>query len=501
MACVTTRTATLSVYEQPNLKSNMIGTLDNGTYLTITETKIIESVMWGRFSCDGFTNAWVIVKHPSVNYYYINLNQDATAGSIMASVSRGTAKLITNQSSTSAQYTSVTTEVQGGIVKTVDSTKTTTEYTRNLTLDVARQNPKASGTSTPSAMPPDIIQNDMGYPLLKGYNSVKHRYEYDYATDYSDTITMSNLEKVRNSVNIYNADPSTLFRWNSEKYNRFKIQNPNEILPKTFSHVFFTRPDCSILNYQGNGVSTLHQNVEGSPLYNLRYKNSKELLYSLVTNCGWDHEFMMYLSNRVIGFELKDRSLETDTYGKTLRGNSIIYGRNTEKSKAAGEVSITFAEDVQLHTLQLHELWLDYIDGVSKGRYTPDNTYIMNKSLDYASSAYYILCGPDGETVLYIAKFYGIFPTTVPDSILSWQRNSTVTNPEISISYGYSWMEIDNPSLIVDFNSHINYGTYTYERSYQPDILSTGTTWVGAPFIESRSENGNTVYKLRFCHK
>ena len=494
MARVTIRGSTLQVYSEPTASPDtMIGTLNNGDYIDVIKTKVVLSTVWARFSSDSFTNAWVIVKSPSVNYNYIDLGTKTRGAVIREQITRYdfvskrigdaiTAKVssMPNMPTASNADEDVTYGIKSSRkIITGDNEYAGKDYTATLTLG--------------------ILNDGKAYPFISGTKNGK--YVYDYATDYSDPTLQKALDLVRDSINMSLSEPKTLFRWGAENYNRFKVVNPNDLLTKAFPYVFFVRPSCELIDFSSGTSPTLGYNVKNNPLYNLYFKNCPEVIYSLVKNYGSNHNFMMALSNRAESFELKDRSLDTDTYGKTIRGNSISYGRNAEKSKAAGEFTVQYTDDYDLHILKIHELWLDYVEGVKNGKYTPLETNIINKVLDYAGSVFYFLCGPDGETIVYCAKYTGIFPSTIPDSALSYQKGNIINNPSYSVTYQYSWSEIDNPEIITDFNQMSAPTDYRAEAAYQPDILSTGTTWVGAPYIESIKQNdGSIQYKLRFRH-
>jgi hypothetical protein len=112
------------------------------------------------------------------------------------------------------------------------------------------------------------------------------------------------------------------------------------------------------------------------------------------------------------------------------------------------------------------------------------------------------VCAENGEDIIYWSKLYGVFPTNIPDSIMTWSKGQYVTNPEINITYQYSFKRDWNADIISEFNmmhNIANYGSTTYVKTYDKNILSTGNTWVGSPFIEMvKDPLGRTVYKLRF---
>ena len=517
MAQVTIRGRTLNVYSEPSTDPSVkIGTLNNGDYIDVATTKIILSTVWARFSSSSFVNAWAIVKSPSANYKFIDLNAEIPEAVTYATYARkdSLGSYITGITNTVASeienaYNAAIDTTSGGSMKdapgkviTGDTEKSAKIHTSGIslgTLDDGERNNHEKINVNMSTLPPGIIQNDRGYPFIDGFSG--GRYVYDYATDYSDPNFQKAMDIVRDSVNISLSEPGTLFKWGAENYNRFKVVNPNDLLTKAFPHVFFIRPCCELVEFNGGNTPSLGYNVKNVPLYNLYFKNCPEVIYSLVKNYGSNHNFMMALSNRAESFELKDRSLEVDTYGKSFRGNSVAYGRHSEKSKAAGEFSIQYTDDYDLHILKIHELWIDYIDGIKTGRYTPTESNIINKVLDYAGSVFYFLCGPDGETIIYCAKYTGVFPSTIPDSALNYSKGQVISNPSYSITYQYSWSEPDVPEIITDFNMASPAINYVAEASYQPDILSTGTTWVGAPYIEAvKQYDGSIQYKLRFRH-
>lgn len=511
MAQVTIRGQHLDVYSEPSANPNVkIGTLEDGEYIDVSTTKIILSTIWARFTSGSFVNAWAIVKSPSANYKYIDLEATAPdAVAYAATNNNGSlgymASAITDTSSrVSAMATALSsdgeTKVSSGKVVTGDATLSSSIYTGATNLgNLDDGSRKQYQYGDPAMLHPAVVQNDRGYPFIDGYSH--GRYQYDYATDYSNADFQNALDVVRDSVNISLAESKTLFRWGAENYNRFKVVNPNDLLTKAFPHVFFIRPSCELLDFSTGNTPSLGYNVKNIPLYNLYYKNCPEVIYSLVKGYGTGHNFMMALSNRAESFELRDRTLEFDTYGKSFRGNSVAYGRHSEKSTAAGEFSVQYTDDYDLHILKIHELWIDYISKIKTGRFTPTESNVLNKVLDYAGSVFYFVCGPDGETIIYCAKYTGVFPTTIPDSALNYSKGNVISNPTYSITYQYSWSEPDVPEIITDFNMASSPVNYVAEASYQPDILSTGTTWVGAPYIEAVKQNdGSIQYKLRFRH-
>jgi len=267
------------------------------------------------------------------------------------------------------------------------------------------------------------------------------------------------------------------------------------------THVFFVRPSCNILQLDGSLVPELAHNEK----FLYAYKSCPNILKEL-SYLGHDtsnHHFMLSLSNHVKGFPLNAEFINTDTYGRTFTGYRIAYGKNNVESKTASNLELTFNDDRNLHIYQLHQLWIEYINGVYRGMFSPDKSNIFNKVLDYTGAIYYILTAEDGETVIYWCKFYGVFPTTAPSDQFSWASGQFIVAPELSISYQYSFKEEYNPASLVElnYNANITNTGAEYETTYDQVLGHTGTTWVGVPFIqaiEDPSSSQPLTYKLRF---
>lgn len=284
-------------------------------------------------------------------------------------------------------------------------------------------------------------------------------------------------------------------------YNRFKLPTVNDAFQKGFAHVFFTRPDCNVLNPAGNALSSSFQS---DPEFYYAWQNNPDLVKQLALDNGQSHHFMLSLSNKAASFSLKDEQINADTYGKTLKGWQIAYGRNNVESKSSDRFTVKFNDDRSLHIYMLHRLWVDYISDVYQGRKAPKPEYIRDRMLDYAASCYYIITAEDGETIIFWSKYYGVFPTTIPSNQYGWAAENVIKNPDIDIEYQYSFKEDMNPEALTEFNINagVNGKNQTYVPTFDPKLGHSGTTWVGAPYIELVTNNSdpgcNYTFKLRF---
>jgi hypothetical protein len=280
-----------------------------------------------------------------------------------------------------------------------------------------------------------------------------------------------------------------------DRFNRYKVPFSHGQLSKGIPYIFFVRPDINILN----DSNELTQTVAPITFYSQMYKTDPEVFKSLTKNLSSDHSFHPYLSNAAMSFELSDELIKTEDSGETFTGYKMKYARSTVESNTAGTFSIQYVDDRDLNVYKTHKLWLEYMDNVYRGVIQPGRHSVLRKEVDYSTAVYYFLCGPDGETLLFWSKYFGVFPNNAPASSLSWAKGSSVKLPEFSINYSYSVKEDYKPIALMEFNE-LSKGSFEYRRTYEPSMAMVGRTMAGAPFIQTSSnpDTGRTVYKLRF---
>ena len=361
---------------------------------------------------------------------------------------------------------------------------------------------------------PRIVQNNYGFPVKNGYkNSVqKYSYENDYTIknqSFSPDLkhkqsVLFDMAEIRRSLNLLNntTTPSSLRAQYMQNYNRFKETYVDDMLNKTFAHVFFVRPNCNI--YRPSSA-ILTKEAGALPDFYYAYKHNPLILQQLQQEFKGapNHEFMFYPSNKVRSFEVADEYITTDTYGQSRTGYKVSYGKHNIESKTADKFSCTFIDDNRLTVYHVHKLWMDYISYVYRGELAPQQVYLTHKIIDYATCVYYILCAEDGETIIFWSKYTGVFPIKSPSSSFSYTAENPggIQKPELNIEYQYAWKEDFNPLSLVEFNEHSTNVKYAYTSSFQASKLGPASTWSGAPFIETYRGTGNGnnfIFKLRF---
>ena len=426
MAIVTARGQSIRCFQTADYKSSVLTTYRSGTKLNITTQKTVNGVVWGRVDDIG----WVVIRNPMMSYAYVDLD-DSKLGDYV----------VTEEQKVQFQDIDPLTSRH-----TQQATKSVVNFGNKTYNDVAIEEGKLSVNNVTGFaykdtqagvdnMAPQIIQNTYGFPYLNGFDRQKKLYNYDYYMDYSKDGLDSDMEKIRRSVNLDIYDRNILTKKYMTHYNRFKTPTPNDAFVKGFPHIFFTRPCCNILVHNGQQDYSLTNTCFHDNKYINAFKNDRDILIELTGSTEYNHDFSMYLSNKAQSLDVKDKQIESDVYGKNLLGYQIAYAKHAAKSKGAGDFSIKYTDDRNLTILKIHDMWTDYIEKVYKGRFSPLASRILNKELDYVCSVYYILTAEDGETILYMCKYYGVFPTNVPESALEMSENNFVKTPEFSIKH------------------------------------------------------------------
>lgn len=295
-------------------------------------------------------------------------------------------------------------------------------------------------------------------------------------------------------------------------YNRFKTPDPNLAHNKSFTHIFFTRPDVNLLNYKGGANQQTKNHTESAILW----RRNPEL-FKLLTDynrcVGDTNNFNLLLSNQITSFEIRDEELSTIEAGKSWGEYTMMYG-DTYTGRTAGEFNCNFTETNDYSVINLIKLWMTYIHNVSKGAWFPsynlfgpnggvdnsdegrpriNSSHVYTKTLDYAASCYVFKCGPDGEDILYWSKYYGIFPVNTGAGALSWDYSNNIGDaPKLNIKFKYSFKRDLNPVSLLEFNSAANINSSdeaTYENSFNINYGQSSRPYVGAPFIEMRFED------------
>ncbi|MEI2419218.1 hypothetical protein V6O07_03010, partial [Arthrospira platensis SPKY2] len=210
-------------------------------------------------------------------------------------------------------------------------------------------------------------------------------------------------------------------------------------------------------------------------------------------------QFINPITNFADNMEVPDIQMKTRVSAETSINWKVQYGFRTTDSKAASTFSISYSDDRNLTIYKLHQIWVNYMNAVAMGHMSPKREYIAKRILDYAVSAYYFLVAEDGETIIYYAKYTGVFPTNVPDSAYSWQKGDESKERTFQIQYQYSFYDPMNPLIIKEFNK-VTGGPKGKELPvFQASLGLMGPTWANNVAVVENHEHGHFKnYKLKF---
>lgn len=359
-----------------------------------------------------------------------------------------------------------------------------------------------------------IIQNGEGYPYHVGPGATGEPDVYDYQIipgdkRYPRMVTLEDkLMKARADLGIQVHGNNDIAR--SVKfymYNRYKVPDTNLAHNKTFTHIFFTRPDLYIMESINKPAPQVNTHTDTA----LLWRRNPEL-FKLLTDyrvCGDDNNFNMLLSNQITSLSTTDEELSIINSSSSWAEHKMAYGEQYT-GRTAGQIQCGFAETSEFSVINLIKLWMTYIDNVSRGAWSPyygpagedddesdrsmrsDRAHVATRTLDYGASIYLFKCGPDGEDILYWTKYYGVFPISSGASALGWEANgsSSLEGPRLSITFAYSFKRDMSPISLLEFNSVANVqdkATWlpAHDTSDNKEkTLYTNRPFVGAPYIE-----------------
>lgn len=347
-----------------------------------------------------------------------------------------------------------------------------------------------------------LIQNENNYPKFVSTRSSDGMAMYDYrfipGNGPSANIE-SLLSKVRMQYGIQvHGNPDLERNVLYYMYNRFKSPNWGLAHNRSFTHVFFTRPDCYLMESANQIADQLSKHSEMSMIYR-RHPDLVRLLCD-GTKMQDGHNFNLLLSNHCISFPMSSEGLSKLEVGKSWNDHKMVYG-DGYTGRFAGEFSCTFNETADYSIINLIKLWITYIDNVSRGAMSPfyghhtgdyslevpssDLCHVHDKTLDYAASVYVFKVDPTGSDVLYWTKYYGVFPISTGADALSWEAGPDQGTPKLNITFAYSYKLDLNPISLLEFNFNSGIsGNASWVPSYDPNLPGSARPLVGPPYIE-----------------
>lgn len=275
-------------------------------------------------------------------------------------------------------------------------------------------------------------------------------------------------------------------------FNRYNLFESAHTLTGTKSYIFFTRPDCYILD--GPNMTDNCKRI-GFIYESMKHpKRMSDLVIRQLQRTGMHHpnDFFPLLSNFATGYSPVDDELESLELGDTYHGHKSIYAKHNIKTRTSGTANITFRDNGSLHVYTALKAYNEYCENVSLGLVSPRQSDVFDMLLDYPLSMFYLVTELDGETLLYWEMVTGMFPTNVPNSVFDMKENSATDSRDFGYNIPFRYFSRSkalDPMVLYKFNKISNNG------SIQPNsskILSShkwnGFDWyddtiAGAPVV------------------
>lgn len=290
-----------------------------------------------------------------------------------------------------------------------------------------------------------------------------------------------------------------------DNFNRFYALYPEMELPQNLkSYVFITRPEMNIYSGKGRSQSIVYDN-KSDPMMAQYNMSNPEILQMCTREYSDMHDFMPYLQGRTLSLQLTDYQIKSSDFIVPTVNYKFSYPTVTNESTTGGSFDITFREDKELRITKLFNWWIYYMDAVNKGRIKVDrNSHLLDNSYDYMCSVYELICDPTSEWILFWFKYTGCFPTSVPNSNLSFSLGDSFDN-KVGVSFQYIRAEAMDPAIIGDFMSNVNINgvwadpeSDTYLPLRDRDFDITGPSLASCPVIVVTND-GKYLLKWKAC--
>ena len=296
----------------------------------------------------------------------------------------------------------------------------------------------------------------------------------------------TSMRKLRKQLNI---DTPSKYK-EQTMFNRFRIKHPDSELDNAIAYVFFTKPDCYMFAKYSAGA-TWNKAVTDQYQFHDTLRTDPQLFLQLQQDQD-NNNFMSVLYNHYESFDTTDRVIKTRDSVETANDWKVVYGHKINDSLGAGTFNVTFSDNRNRDVFKLLEIWINYIDLITKGYISPHPDNRDEKILDYAASMYYIVTSEDGASIIHYCKYDGVFPINIPDSAFSHSGGKIDTSLNYNIQFQYSLKDPSPASMkdLILLTKDYNNGGYIAPSNGQHMTY----TWCNGFYVEETKEG----YKLRF---
>ena len=330
----------------------------------------------------------------------------------------------------------------------------------------------------------------------------------DYEIDISAAIDVADKIKTKFGLYFDRGEANTAF---TTKFNKYNLPIPGQVLKSGRAYVFMTKPDFNLGGKQGgNKFINLITNKNDADVEYISYSGYFSYLSKLPI---WEKikgyldasnkspsPFIPLVTNACFGYDPPDLTLKTEDGPDTFRGWKTMLARNSVESRKLPSFSLSFKLDNDLVAYHLVKAWFEAIELEDQGILHRKETYLEMNIVDYMASMFYIVVGEDGESILFISKITGCFPTKDPASVFSSNdAGSLDTGSQLKLNTDWQGIFYDtmNIAIIDDFNA-IAEQAASNNLGENPIYLDPNENdyWGSTPVIIFDQTAGN--YKLKW---
>lgn len=290
------------------------------------------------------------------------------------------------------------------------------------------------------------------------------------------------------------------------KFSRFGFFDVYEHNSNTREYIFFTKPDLHLFT---PGTVTLNSEIASMPFFTNCATNYRKVMCQLQQSADTTYTknspFCNLLSNSATSrIDLSDISIDKLETATNIYSNKLEYPLATTTSSNLQEFNLEFEDNKFLDVYMFFRIWYEYELLKIKGLVTPPPKggdayyYTKNKILHDQMAVYKITVGEDMETIIHWAKFWGVYPNTIPRSTFSDALDGVI---KFSVSFTSQWIEDMEPTILSDFNAVVSTKKNQYSKDiniYKSDMVNG--EWCNIPYITRQTSelNNRSVFKLKW---
>lgn len=286
------------------------------------------------------------------------------------------------------------------------------------------------------------------------------------------------------------------------KFNRFGCLDPYNNLSTTREYVFITKPDLHIFASPST-TSALNPELATYPLWEDALVRYNDVLQQLQYSASGAPFINLFTNSIKSSVDIPNVSASDVQTSENIYGTFMTYRRSSLTADEQHEFSIEFEDTKYTEVYMWFKLYDDYEKLKDFGVVSPpDESYIINKILHDQMALFKFIVGEDGETLIYWAKMWGLYPKEVPRSAFS--DLSSGDPLKISVSFKAQFVDDMDPNILVDFNKlTIPSGMPAANRIlpiYDKNIGMVSGEWAGNPFITrtKHAKLGIDQYKFKW---